>query len=254
MKNNLKRCFMNRYISGFTVKYRSGIIFLIMIFLAGVILSFYSIDIRDSSMQNELKPVVVSYGTTMIAANANTHEQNYGGLLPVGRHGIRPLKNKFCTDEIEIKIKSKENTASNPNRLEFALVKGVDPAYIVLAGSEHSGVHAAARDLKRDITKITGVTPNIVHSLKETASRCVVIGSADCPEGKALLASVGVPVDDLAGKWELFKYRILNNAGGKEQLLAIAGSNLRGTIFGIYDFEQKHLNMVLNSYFDINLI
>ena len=123
------------------------------------------------------------------------------------------------------------------------MVKGVDPAYIVLAASEHSGVHTAARDLQRDITKITGVTPNIVHSLKETAGRCVVIGTADCPDGKALLASVGVTVDDIAGKWELFKYQILNNVGGKEQVLAIAGSNLRGTIFGIYDFEQKHMDV-----------
>jgi hypothetical protein len=31
--------------------------------------------------------------------------------------------------------------------------------------------------------------------------------------------------------------------GGKEQVLAIAGSNVRGTIFGVYDFEQKHLGV-----------
>ena len=36
---------------------------------------------------------------------------------------------------------------------------------------------------------------------------------------------------------------MLNNAGGKEQVLAIAGSNVRGTIFGVYDFEQKHLGV-----------
>lgn len=134
-------------------------------------------------------------------------------------------------------------SVSNENHLRFELVKGVDPAYIVLAKSEHPGVMAAAKDLQRDITKITGVTPNIVHSLKETAGRCVVIGSADCPEGKALLASVNVSVDELDGKWEIFKYQVLNNVGEKEQVLAIAGSNLRGTIFGIYDFEQKHLGV-----------
>lgn len=123
------------------------------------------------------------------------------------------------------------------------LVKDAEPAAIVLAKTEHKGVMAAAKDLQRDITKITGVTPNIVHSLRETGGKCIVLGSADCPEGKALLASVGVHVDDLAGKWEVFKYRVLNNAGGKEQVLAIAGSNARGTIFGVYDFEQKHLGV-----------
>ena len=38
------------------------------------------------------------------------------------------------------------------------------------------------------------------------------------------MAAPTVGVDDLAGKWECFKYRVLNNAGGKQQVLAIAGS------------------------------
>lgn len=133
-------------------------------------------------------------------------------------------------------------SAAEP-RPRIELVKDAEPAYIVLAKTEHKGVMAAAKDLQRDITKITGVTPNIVHSLADAFGKCIVLGSADCTEGKALLASVGVGVEDLAGKWEVFKYRVLNNAGGKEQVLAIAGSNVRGTIFGVYDFEQKHLGV-----------
>ncbi|MCX6907519.1 MAG: glycosyl hydrolase 115 family protein [Verrucomicrobia bacterium] len=133
--------------------------------------------------------------------------------------------------------------ADEPARPRIELVKDAEPAYIVLAKTEHKGVMAAAKNLQRDITKITGVTPNIVHSLGETWGKCIVLGSADCAEGKALLARVGVAVDDLTGKWEVFKYRVLNNVGGKEQVLAIAGSNVRGTIFGIYDFEQKHLGV-----------
>lgn len=132
---------------------------------------------------------------------------------------------------------------ANTSHLRFELIKGVDPAYIVIALSEQPGVMAAAKDLQRDITKITGVTPNIVHSLNQTSNRCIVIGSADCPEGKELLASVDVSVEELEGKWELFKYEVLSDVGGKDQVFAIAGSNLRGTIFGIYDFEQKHMGV-----------
>ncbi len=132
---------------------------------------------------------------------------------------------------------------SGTPRPVIEIVKDAKPAYIVLAKGEHKGVLAAAKDLQRDITKITGVTPNIVHSLGETWGRCIVLGSADCPEGAALLASVGVGVDDLKGQWEVFKCRVLNNVGGKEQVLAIAGSNVRGTVFGVYDFEQKQLGV-----------
>ena len=127
--------------------------------------------------------------------------------------------------------------------MQFDLVKDKHAAYIVVARTEAPGVLRAAKDLQRDVTKITAYTPNIVHSLAAAGKKCVVIGSTDCPEGKALLETVGVPTSDLDGKWECFKHRVRNNAGGKEQVLAIAGSNVRGTIFGIYDFEQKHMDV-----------
>jgi len=126
---------------------------------------------------------------------------------------------------------------------QLELAKGTEVAYIVLAKTEHKGVLRAAKDLQRDITKITGLTPNIVHALDEASGKCVVIGTANCPEGKALLKSVEVSTDDLDGKWECFKHRVLNDVGGKQQVLAIAGSNVRGTIFGIYDFEHKHMGV-----------
>ncbi|HWQ55431.1 MAG TPA: glycosyl hydrolase 115 family protein [Bryobacteraceae bacterium] len=122
------------------------------------------------------------------------------------------------------------------------VVKNVEPAAIVLASTEHRGVMAAARDLQRDITKITGVTPNIVHALGASPGSYIVLGSADCPAGKALLASVGVSTTDLDGKWEIFKYRVVKARTG-HRVLAIAGSNVRGTIYGVYDFEQRHLGV-----------
>jgi hypothetical protein len=133
--------------------------------------------------------------------------------------------------------------AAEPARPVIEIVNDAKPADIVVARGEHKGVLAAAKDLQRDITKVTGVTPNIVHALGETWGKCIVIGSVDCPAGAALLGSVGVGTEDLSGKWEVFKVRVLNDAGGKEQVLVIAGSNVRGTIFGVYDFEQKHLGV-----------
>ena len=61
----------------------------------------------------------------------------------------------------------------------FDLVKGGRAACIVLSKSEGKGVYQAAMDLQRDITKITGYTPNIVHSLDAAWGKCVVAGSAD---------------------------------------------------------------------------
>ncbi len=146
-----------------------------------------------------------------------------------------------------------DDQPAKPSERRIELAKGTECASIVVAASEAKGVLRAAEDLQRDLTKITGLTPNIVHRLDDCGEKCIVVGSADCPEGKALLATVGLATDDLDGKWECFKYRVLNPSDSKDsdgksstnktQVLAIAGSNLRGTIFGIYDFEQKHLGV-----------
>ena len=138
---------------------------------------------------------------------------------------------------------SSESKSPPKTAAQFDLARGTQCAYIVLAKTEHKGVLRAAKDLQRDVTKITGLTPNIVHSLKEAWGNCIVLGTAGCAEGKALLQAVDVPTADLEGKWECFKYRVRNGVGGKEQVLAIAGSDYRGTIFGVYDFEQKHLGV-----------
>ena len=151
----------------------------------------------------------------------------------------------FClpVSPVEAKDDKPDGDAKSEVALQFDLARDTQCAYIVLAEAEHPGVLRAAKDLQRDVTKITGFTPNIVHSLDEASDKCIVIGSADCAEGKALLASVGVPTDDLDGKWECFKYCVLNDAGLKQQVLAIAGSNVRGTIFGVYEFEHKHMGI-----------
>ena len=168
------------------------------------------------------------------------------GSILVRAAGVLALLAAAAFGQSEKQTKTKGpsvKTSIEEKKLQFDLVKGKTSANIVVAKAEAKGVHRAARDLQRDITKITGYTPNILYSLDGAGSKCVVIASADCAEGRALLKTIGVPTSDLDGKWECFKYRVLNHVGGKQQVLAIVGSNLRGTIFGVYDFEQKHMGV-----------
>jgi len=132
---------------------------------------------------------------------------------------------------------------AGPDQPRFELTGDAGTVCIVLAKAEQGCVLAAAEDLRRDIARVTGVTADIVRSLGEARGKCIVLGSADCMEGRALLASVGMPADDLQGKWEAFRYRALNRPDGEAGCLAIAGSDVRGTIFGVYDFAEKHLGV-----------
>ncbi len=133
--------------------------------------------------------------------------------------------------------------ADPPAAARFELAAGEEAARIVLAGSEQGCVLLAAKDLVRDIERVTGVAPSIAHSLEGAKGRLIVVGSADCAAGKALLASVGVPADDLVGRWETFRNWPVGRLDGGARVMVIAGSDARGTIFGIYDFAAKHLGI-----------
>lgn len=54
---------------------------------------------------------------------------------------------ELFSKNLKEKIELTESLSNNQNRPEFALIKGVDPAYIVLALSEHSGVMAEAHEI-----------------------------------------------------------------------------------------------------------
>lgn len=133
--------------------------------------------------------------------------------------------------------------ADPPGAARFELAGGEEAACIVLAEAEQGCVLLAAQDLVRDIERVTGVAPSIVHSLRGAMGPLIVVGSADCAEGKALLASAGARADELAGRWEAFRNWPVGRPDGGAQVMAIAGSDARGTIFGIYDFAARHLGV-----------
>jgi len=125
-------------------------------------------------------------------------------------------------------------TAPRPG--SFAIAQAKTCAAIYVDAGDYAGVIRAAGDLQRDIARVTGCTPVVTHDSGALGSHAIVIGSLE----KSPLAKRMTDTSVIAGKWESFLIQPVEKplpgvAGG----LVIAGSDKRGTIYGIYDLSEQ---------------
>lgn len=117
----------------------------------------------------------------------------------------------------------------------FVIAEAGRVADICVAAGESEAVRAAVRDLCRDIRDVTGYAPKI---LTEPLAGCIRIGTISNPAGRTLAEGAGISAVELEGKWENYVIRTTDPSA-----LLIAGSDERGTIFGIYDFSTRCLGI-----------
>ncbi len=116
---------------------------------------------------------------------------------------------------------------------EFVVSDNLSAASIVVSSQDWKGVIRAAQDLALDIEKVSGnkVTFQIDGSLKENFIIAGTIGKS--PIIDSLIEQNKIDVSDVKGQWESF---IITTVEGN---LIIAGSDKRGTIYGIYDLSEQ---------------
>lgn len=121
----------------------------------------------------------------------------------------------------------------------FELVGSGRVAAVVVPAGEAGCVRLAAADLVEDTRKITGKTLSVLPQLAGVeADGSVVVVSVDRPDSAALLEKIAPGFGaGLRGKWE--SYRV-EEVGSR---LIIAGSDERGTMFGLYAFIEKYLGV-----------
>ena len=108
--------------------------------------------------------------------------------------------------------------------------------------SDYPGVIRAIGDLQNDIDSVTGSKPTFVTGMLPKAKEpAIVIGTlGKSKQIDQLVASHALDLKDLKGKWESFVITTVNDPQQPgRQLLVIAGSDKRGTIYGIYELSQQ---------------
>lgn len=132
-------------------------------------------------------------------------------------------------------------TVSEKSSLDgFPLVNQHAAALIYTDKADATVVDIAASALKNDIKLVTGVAPEVNAGSKLNSPFCILIGTIG--KSKAidqLVLRKKLSITAIKGKWETFSISIVENPQpGVKQVLVIAGSDPRGTAFGVFELSK----------------
>jgi len=123
----------------------------------------------------------------------------------------------------------------------FPLVEQEKATPIVLDPADHTAVLRAAEDLQSDIQRVSGIKPAVRTNGMPSSKVAVIVGTIGKSSLLEAMAKAGkLEVGNLVGKWEAYSISVVTNPlPGVEQALVIAGSDRRGTIYGIYELSEQ---------------
>ena len=123
----------------------------------------------------------------------------------------------------------------------FPLVRNQAAAPVLVSPDDYPGVRRAAADLQADMERVSGARPTLIDDEKHCARFTVILGTiGKSPAIDRLVRSGKLDVRSIAGKWESFLIQtVAHPMPNVEQALVIAGSDKRGTIYGIYEISEE---------------
>jgi hypothetical protein len=130
--------------------------------------------------------------------------------------------------------------AAASGRPDFPLVQGGAAVDVFVDAADDPAVIRAAGDLQADVERVGGVRPALRHTLPERAARLVLVGTIGASAVIDRLVAQGrLDVSRVKGRWEASVTQVVDRpAPGVERALVIAGSDRRGTVYGIYDTSE----------------
>jgi hypothetical protein len=128
---------------------------------------------------------------------------------------------------------------ASPESMQLVSRKGAAP--ILVDPQAYPGVMRAARDLQIDIERVTGIKPQFTNGSVMNGSDVVLIGTLGRDRRIDDLISAGkIDVATIRNRWECFLIQVVADPWpGVARALVIAGSDKRGTIFGVYDLSEQ---------------
>jgi hypothetical protein len=129
-----------------------------------------------------------------------------------------------------------------PGPGRFPLLAAAAATPLWLGAGEPPSVQRAARDLAQDVKRVGSVEPTVAIDAPPAAHEsAVIIGTLGKSALLQQLVEAGkLDLSELAGRWEMSITTVVEEPlPGVERALVIAGSDARGTIYGIYDLSQQ---------------
>ena len=153
----------------------------------------------------------------------------------------------FLSLDLASGLGQKPIVAFNATRGGVLIAGGSTTPSILVDGNDYGGVVRAANDLAKDFGLVTGrnLTVSMINGTTNSTSRsgsmAIIAGTVGRSKLIDSMVSAGkIDVSQIQGKWESFTTQIVPSPmSGVSNALVIAGSDKRGTIYGVYDISEQ---------------
>lgn len=113
-------------------------------------------------------------------------------------------------------------------------------AHIYYSAEDAKVVQLAAEALRDDIARVTDLRPDISTDTPSTEYAILIGTIGQSPLIDGLIQSGKIDVSAINGKWEAYTAAVVSNPlAGVTQALIIAGSDRRGTAFGVFALSES---------------
>ena len=128
----------------------------------------------------------------------------------------------------------------NLNAGGFPLISQSHPVTLLVADNDKKGVLIAANNLQKDFERVCGSKAALLNAPSPDTKRYVIAGTLESSYIKQIVKAKKIDEKELKGKVEKYLMTVVDNPlPGVDEALVIAGSDMRGTIYGIYELSEQ---------------
>ncbi|MBN2636502.1 MAG: glycosyl hydrolase 115 family protein [Prolixibacteraceae bacterium] len=137
--------------------------------------------------------------------------------------------------------KEDEFVTTTKSGSSFAISEKSKVAPIVVGNNDFEGVRRVAKYFQADVKNVTNIEPEILVDRLPDAEEVIIAGTIGHSQLiDDLIAKEKINIDDVAGKWESSVTEVIDDPyPGIKKALVIAGSDKRGTIYGIFELSKQ---------------
>ncbi|HCC71802.1 MAG TPA: hypothetical protein DEQ09_11730 [Bacteroidales bacterium] len=128
-----------------------------------------------------------------------------------------------------------------PGVNDFQLVTIQNAATILIDEKDKETVKLCAGLFADDVERVSGQRPSLVYDIRDTEINTVIIGSIENSSIiRKLISKEKIDVSGIKGQWESCLTQVVDNPlPGIAQAIVIAGSDRRGTAYGIFELSKQ---------------
>ena len=172
---------------------------------------------------------------------SHQHSRTNGRFRSRVRHSLGSLLCALALVTASFGIGQPRYVENAPTPGSFAIAEKGVCATLYVDQKDHAGVIRATTDLQGDIAKVTGCKPALQRDDTRLGSTAIIVGTiGESAVIDRLIRDRKIDIAKIRGKWESFLIQVVAHPlPGVRNGLVIAGSDKRGTIYGVYDVSEQ---------------